>query len=200
MTGVAGLLLLSPLAADPPSPKPPWQRLLQGEDARQAQQLEQKLAQQQEAGQLKEALETAQALRRLREKGQGADHWQTVDARWSTEALARVCKQGKEAGQQYAQSGVLQRQAATLLRQGRSREARPLLEKVLLIRRKLLGEEHPLTAQGYNDLGYGQSFQGQYTQAEESFRTALAICRRVLGEDHPDTATCYNNIALNQQE
>jgi hypothetical protein len=62
--------------------KPPWQRYLQGEDARKAAEQEKKLAQLQEGGLLATALKVAEALTELRSRVQGADHWQTVDARF----------------------------------------------------------------------------------------------------------------------
>ena len=52
----------------------------------------------------------------------------------------------------------------------------------------MLGEDHPETAQGYNNLASNLHAQGKYAEAEPLFRTALEIRRRVLGEDHPDTA------------
>jgi hypothetical protein len=46
--------------------------------------------------------------------------------------------------------------------------------------RKVLGEEHPDTAQSYNNLALNQSAQGKYRVAEEDYRQALAILRKVL--------------------
>ncbi len=61
--------------------KPPWQRYLQGEDAKKAAEQEKQLTQLQEAGKFEEALKVAEALAALRQKMQGGDHWQAVDAR-----------------------------------------------------------------------------------------------------------------------
>jgi hypothetical protein len=72
------LAFLSPvMRADNPankskSVKPQWQRLLQGDDAKKAAELEKKLAQLQEAGQFAEALKVAEALTELRTKVQPA--------------------------------------------------------------------------------------------------------------------------------
>ena len=62
----------------------------------------------------------------------------------------------------------------------------------------MLGEEHPDTANSYNNVAYNQNAQGKYAEAEEGYRKALAICRKVLGEEHPYTANSYSSLAVNQ--
>jgi CHAT domain-containing protein/tetratricopeptide (TPR) repeat protein len=178
--------------------RPPWQRYLQGEDARKAAEQEKDLAQLQEAGRLMDALQVAEALAEMRGKVQGADHWQAVSARAEAEALRRVLRQPEQGRKDYGRSLGLRRRATELLNKGRSREAQPLLENVLAVRRKILGEEHPDTATGYNNLAYNLNAQGKYAAAEEGFLKALAIRRKALGEDHPDTAGSYTNLAANQ--
>ena len=106
--------------------KPPWQRLLQGEDAKKAAEQEKRMAELQEAGKFEDALKAAQALAELRGQVQGADHWQAVDARWVVEALGRVVRQGDEARKAYAGMAVLARQAAALEGRGRYQDAQPL--------------------------------------------------------------------------
>jgi tetratricopeptide (TPR) repeat protein len=191
----AGLVL----GEQPPSAKPPWQRLLQGDDAKKAQALEKILAPLQAAGKLEEALKVAEELTQMRARLQGADHWQAVNARQTAEALRRASQQGKEAQQQYAASFALARQASALQVAARYREAQPLLEKVLAARRQVLGEEHPDTAAGYNTVAFNLNAQGRYKEAEEGYRKALDIRRKVLGEEHPATAASYNNVAFNLQ-
>ncbi len=68
-------------AAAPPVSKPQWQRMLQGDDARQAADMDKQLARLQAASKFEEALKVAQALAELRRKVQGEDHWQAVNAR-----------------------------------------------------------------------------------------------------------------------
>jgi CHAT domain-containing protein/tetratricopeptide (TPR) repeat protein len=65
----------------------------------------------------------------------------------------------------------------------------------------VLGEEHPYTAQSYNNLAHTLQAQGKYKEAEEDHRKALELCRKSLGEEHPDTAIDYSNLAncLNKQ-
>jgi tetratricopeptide (TPR) repeat protein len=190
LTGIA-------LCADEPARKPPWQRLLQGEEARKAEGQEKHLDELQEAGKFAEALKVAEALAELRGKAQGADHWQAANARGQVDALRRVLRHGPEGRNDYARCLALQRQAETLAAKVRYREAQPLLEKVLAIRRQVLGEEHPLTATNYHNLASILYKQDKYVEAEAGFRKALDIRRKALGEDHPDTATTYNNLASN---
>ena len=69
--------------------------------------------------------------------------------------------------------------------QGKYAEAEPLFRQALAIRRKLLGEDHPDTAQSYNNVAGNLNAQGKYAEAEPLFRQALATRRKLLGEDHP---------------
>jgi tetratricopeptide (TPR) repeat protein len=199
--GLAGGLLIS-LAAlgpadEPAAAKPPWQRMLQGDDARKAQTLEEHLQGLQEAGKFEAALAVAEELAALRRRVQGTDHWQAGSAQQSVEALRKASRTGKEERAEYAASFVEQRQALALVGKGRYREAQPLLEKVLAVRRKVLGEEHPDTAQSYNNIAFNLNAQRRYREAEEGFKKALDIYRKVSGEEHPDTANSHNNVAAN---
>jgi tetratricopeptide (TPR) repeat protein len=201
---LSGLLLVpaaAALRADAPKQeaagKPPWQRLLQGEDVRQAKELEERLGKALEAGQWKDALQAAEALARLRERAQGKDHWEAVSARWEAEAVRRVLRQGPEGRADFARLTALDRQGEALEAKGRYREAQPLYQQALDIRRKVLGEDHADTASSYNNVAYNLNAQGQYAQAQPLYQKALEIRRKVLGEDHPDTAQSYNNVAYN---
>ena len=75
------------------------------------------------------------------------------------------------------------------------RKAEELCEKSLRIRERVLGEWHPETAAGYNNLAFLYGKQGEYSKAEELYEKSLRIKERVLGEGHPSTATSYNNLA-----
>ena len=69
------------------------------------------------------------------------------------------------------------------------------LVAVLAVRKRVLGEEHPLTltAAGNLALTYGQ--QGKHAEAETLQVAVLAARKRVLGEEHPNTLTSANNLA-----
>jgi tetratricopeptide (TPR) repeat protein len=83
-----------------------------------------------------------------------------------------------------------------LYSQGKYQEAKEGVFKALAIRREVLGEEHPDTAQSYNSVALILYSQGKYQEAKEGHLKALAIRRKVLGEEHPDTAQSYNSVAL----
>jgi tetratricopeptide (TPR) repeat protein len=175
--------------------KPPWQRLLQGEDARKAAELKAQEYRLRDAGRFEEALAAAEALAKLRENVQGADHWQAADARWLAEALHRALRRGARGRADYARGESLTRQAAILVDKGRYREAQALFEQVLASWRDLFGEEHPYTAVGYINLANNLGLQGKHTEAAPLYRKALATCRKVLGEEHPHTAVGEAHVA-----
>src|SRR5262249_29544477 len=198
------VLFLNGTLADEPTPKadgagkPPWQRLLQGDDAKKAQQLQQQIDQHWEAAEFEQALKASEELLALRQKVQGADHWQAVNAVWLRKALQIILK--LEAADQRAMAKIpaLEREAETLKGRGRYREEQPLREQVLEITGKLLGEENRHTATSYGDLGNNQHAQGKYAEAEPNLNKALELSRKLLGEEHPDTAQSYDNLAANQ--
>jgi tetratricopeptide (TPR) repeat protein len=202
VVGCLGLVCLaSLLGAQEPAKKgeavkPPWQRLLPGEEEKKAAQLEDKLVALQEAGKFAEALKVAEALAQLRTKLQGADHWESLDARSEVEAIRRVLRASNEEQQSYSRTNALQGQVNALQARGRYREAQPLVEQLLALRKRVLGEDHADTATSYNAVAYNRYLQAQYHDAEVGYRRALALRRKLLGEDHPDTAESYNNVAM----
>jgi tetratricopeptide (TPR) repeat protein len=190
------------LAAEPAAvDKPPWQRLLQGTDAKKAEELEKRAVALLMEGKLEEALASAEELARLRQERQGKEHWEAVDARFAAEALRRALRSSKKDQDDYAASFDLQNRANSLVQKGRFREALPLLEQIRAIRLQLLGEEHPYTAASCNNVAFILQAQGRYKEAQELYQKALDILRKVHGEHHPDTAGGYNNVAasLNAQ-
>src|SRR6516225_7198014 len=80
-------LALVALAADS---KPPWQRLLSGDDAKKAASLQQRIEELENGDQYAEAIKRSEELLALRTKVQGAEHWQTVDQKWAWTALKKV--------------------------------------------------------------------------------------------------------------
>jgi len=72
--------------------------------------------------------------------------------------------------------------------------ARPYPEQALAIRRKVLGEEHPVTAVSLNNLGGLLQDMGDLAGARSYLEQALAISRKVLGVDHPTTKIVQKNL------
>ena len=78
--------------------------------------------------------------------------------------------------------------------QGELRVARWLQERALTIREKVLGPDHPDTA-NINNLAVLLWNQGELAAAQSLHERALVIKELVLGPDHPDTAASLHNLA-----
>jgi tetratricopeptide (TPR) repeat protein len=86
--------------------------------------------------------------------------------------------------------------ADLLWSQGELAATRPLYERSLAIRERVLGPDDPVTGHSLNNLAIILHDQGEMDAARPLFDRALAIYDRVLGPDHPDTAGTLNNLAL----
>jgi len=75
-------------------------------------------------------------------------------------------------------------------------QAKPLYEKALVIREKILGSEHPDVATSLNNLAALHKDLGNYEQAKPLYERALAIDEKVYGTEHPDVAIDLNNLAV----
>ncbi len=74
--------------------------------------------------------------------------------------------------------------------------SRAALEEALIIRRQILGEEHPDVAVTHSELGRTLFDQGRLDEAEAHFRAALAIRRKMLGPADHETATSMSDLGL----
>jgi tetratricopeptide (TPR) repeat protein len=181
---------------DAPSPAPGLRKLT-GADARRANELDQAIEAALKADRWDEAIARAQELLALRARVQGPTHFEAVTVEWLLRALRRVGAMAHQDRLAYQSVRTMNEQAMTLVAQGKYAQAQPLFEEVLEIRRRLLGEDHPFTAEGYHNVAYSLHAQARYAAAQPLYEKALEIHRRLLGEDHPQTATIYNNLAFN---
>jgi CHAT domain-containing protein/tetratricopeptide (TPR) repeat protein len=94
-----------------------------------------------------------------------------------------------------AEAEQLNKQVEQLYNQGKYQEAIPLLERVLSIRKKVLGNEHPDVASSLNNLAALYTSQGRYSEAEPLYRQALEMRKRLLGNERPLVASSLNNLA-----
>ena len=78
--------------------------------------------------------------------------------------------------------------------QGRFRDAVPLAEQALAIRRAALGEKHPDSASSIMWLGVLLEEAGDNATARPYYEQALAIRSEVLGPEHSDMAVSLNNL------
>jgi tetratricopeptide (TPR) repeat protein len=201
---VAGALRFSLTAAAVAQPErspipttPPWQRPLRGEAASRVAKLEQQIAQLQNAGRFAEAIEPTREVAETRTRLQGADHWQAADTRRAVDIWRTIATLPEEGRKALASVADLARKADAERQRVRYAEAERIDRTLLEIRRKWLGDDHPLTAQSYNNLADTLNTQGKYAEAEPLCRKALAICLKALGAEHPFTAQSYNSLAYN---
>jgi len=82
-----------------------------------------------------------------------------------------------------------------LLMKGDWRQAAPFLQEALSIRRKHLGEKHPLVALSIVLLGRELQAKGDYTGAERSFREGLNILRQTSGPENWNVAKVLSYLS-----
>ena len=69
-------------------------------------------------------------------------------------------------------------------------------ERVLEVRARVLGEEHPDTLTSMGNLAVTLSAQGDHAGARQLEERVLEVRKRVLGEEHPSTLTSMGNLAV----
>jgi serine/threonine protein kinase/Tfp pilus assembly protein PilF len=110
-------------------------------------------------------------------------------------AIATIDKQFTN--QPVVDASLRQTLAYLLYRQlGRYDEARPLLERALESRRRVLGEEDPDTLVSIDMMGILLQRQGKLAEAEPYFREALEKRRRVLGKEDPQTLISMSQMGV----
>ena len=93
-------------------------------------------------------------------------------------------------------AAILNQQMAELYKQKRFPEAVSVAEKVLSIKQKALGPEHPEVAQSLNNLGEIHRSLGNYLVAEPLFKKALKIAEKALGPEHPAADIIRRNLVV----
>ncbi len=198
-----GLLSLCalPLAAEEPKAKAetkaPYERLLEGDDAKKAAGLAKKIEELEAADKYVEALKAAEELLALRSRVQGANHWETVDQKWQIEQIKKVGALSMEERAGWRKTSEADDEAEQLEVKGKWLEALPRRQEQLKWSRRVLGEEHPDTASSYYNVADSLMNQRKYVDAALLFQKSLEIRHKVLGEEHPDTASSYNGVAAN---
>jgi CHAT domain-containing protein/Tfp pilus assembly protein PilF len=152
---------------------------------------------------LHEAREDFAAARKARQevlaiqtKLLGKHHWQVTDARLALEDVERLERMTPADRRRLAEAAQLNGRVVQSYQQGKTREAVALAQKVLAIRKEVLGESHPDYAQGLNNLALLYQVQGEYAKAEPLLRKARDTYKQVFGERHPQYALSLNNLAL----
>jgi tetratricopeptide (TPR) repeat protein len=73
-------------------------------------------------------------------------------------------------------------------------EAEPLYRRALAIQERVLGPDHPMTAETVNSIGALYFDLGEYERAEPLFRRHLEIFEKALGPSGNRTAIALGNL------
>jgi len=92
---------------------------------------------------------------------------------------------------------VLGNLASTLQDHERIDESVPLFLEALRLRRRILGDRHPLVAQVLLQLARTERIRGRYAEGLDLARQALEIVERGEGRDHPHVAAIVREIGRN---
>ncbi len=79
---------------------------------------------------------------------------------------------------------------------GRTNDAKKLLQRAMDLQEKLLGSEHPDLIDSINAMAELYTNQQKYNEAEPLLYKSLAIGEQTLGSDHPSVANCLDDLAL----
>ena len=90
--------------------------------------------------------------------------------------------------QQADEATELNKKVVEFYNAGRYSDAVPIAQRVLALREKALGRDHPDVAQSLNNLALLYFNQGRYAAAEPLYQRSLAIREKALGRDQPDVA------------
>src|SRR5215471_2580435 len=130
LLALVAVLVGTAWADDPPPEKgkPPCERMLQGDDAKTAAALQDKIAALEQADKYDEAVQVAEELAALRARVQGADHWQVRDARIEVSTLRTIGALPPAERDKVREAYEANQRAVALSVQGKYAEAQPLFE------------------------------------------------------------------------
>jgi CHAT domain-containing protein len=182
------------------SQKPPYARMLKGDDAKLAEELGKKIEEAEKADKYDEAIALSEKLLALRAKFQGTDHWETVGQKWNldkTRKVGALTPDDRASWRQVLEGTV---EAERLEENEEYAKAEALWEEYRRSCLAVLGEKHPETAFSYNNLALVLDPQGKHADAQPLYQKALDVRFELFGEKHPATALSYNNLASNMDD
>jgi serine/threonine-protein kinase len=156
-----------------------------------------RLAQERDRAQ-REAATATQVSTFLRDVFQSSD---PSEAMGDTISVRTVLERGAERidtdleGQPDVQARLLDVVGEVYLNLGQYDEARPLLERALVLRRQMHGETHADVASSMDHLAFLYEKTGDYEEAEQLNRRALSMRRALHGEEHAAVAESLNRLA-----
>lgn len=198
LTLTCAIVFIAAASAEGPAPSgPPWKRLLQGEDAKKAAILNQKAVIAEFRNDYPAAIQAGKELLELRERLQGQDHWEVQTQRYVESMRARIGALNPDERKAWKATAISVVEADRLDRLSQFRASLPLRQAIVEQCRKVLGEDHPITATARNNVANNLDGQGRFDEAAKEYEASLDIRRKALGEAHPDTANSYSNLANN---
>jgi serine/threonine protein kinase len=93
------------------------------------------------------------------------------------------------------QANLMDTMGIVYTRLGLLKTARPLLERSVDVRRRVLGENDAATLHSQNHLAWLLYQEGNFTEAENLYRATLNAQKHVLGTEHPDTLMSMDGLA-----
>ena len=154
--------------------RPPWQRMLEGEIAKQVDSLEKAVAELEKQGRFAEAVGPAREALAIRIRVQGDDHWEATNARITEQAEVRMAALAAAERARMAAALARRAEAEKLCQEGHYAEAELLFRELAGVCRELLGEGDPRTVSCENDHANTLYALGKYAQAEALLRTVVA--------------------------
>ena len=142
------------------------------------------------------ARKAEEEVQAIQTKLYGPADWRVVDARVALVRIQRLTGLNPPQCRELAEADDLLKQVVKLRSESKFREAIPLAERCVSIRKRLLGNSDPLYADALLWLGYLCKLNADYAKAKPIYRQAMEIRKQVLGEKHPDYATSLNNLAM----
>ena len=151
------------------------------DDAKRAEELDKAIKAALKADRCDEAIARAEKLLAFRSRAQGPKHFETVNAQWLLKTLHRVAPMTHEDRVAYASARTMNEQAEALYGQGKYAKAQPIFENALEIRHRLLTDDHPDTAESYNNVALCLDSQSKHADALPLFKKALTISNCLIG-------------------
>jgi CHAT domain-containing protein/tetratricopeptide (TPR) repeat protein len=193
-------VLCAPALGDEPdslSDKPQWQRMLQGDDAKRAAELQTKIDAAETADRYEEAIDLHEEMLALRTQRQGADHWETVSERWTLDGARTVAALPVEQRAAWVKGVQAFVEAQQLDAKGLYLKTDPVKREFCRLCEQVFGDRHPWTATGCNGLAFFLNSQAKYSEAQPLFEKALKVELEVFGERHRRVVVSYLNVASN---
>jgi tetratricopeptide (TPR) repeat protein len=190
---------LTAIAEEPNAPlsdKPQWQRMLEGDDARNAAEFSEKIRAAQAADDYVEVVRLCEELLALGSRVQGADHWQVVNQKWALEGARKLAELSPDQRAAWRKSNEGASEALRLETQFQQAKAFPLREEHFRQCERVFGERHPFTVQSCGSLAGNLFRQGRYADARPLQQKALDLRLELLGENHPATSEAYSDLAV----